>query len=836
MFYFNEKSRETQYKEKKEPPFKNDRALGNELINQIQICLHGCNIYVNRLLPGGKIAKCVAASSGSEMLDTRLPRGNGVSFNVIDKGAFLLVDSDYEGLKSLHKFYKFHLPYLCVPLFGPSDSVLGYIGVDTFDEVPRSHIHEKQPELGIPEWLCQVGKEVGSAMSFAEEAKCLQFIKDVVGNDYKATVMDAYGAAFSAINALILHAESMALWKMDHKTRTWNVECSVLRQSDVVNSFLNKKMKFVIAKSYNNKDDLFMLQTQERLNLSKEAQKDLGIRIQSPQPRCFMLKGAEEHIVARFQTPHLENAADATFVIAAKYVKDRVGKGDYIRYLGRIATTLDTSIQCILQRGDRRKQRNTILEETEVKCKNYDVKSNHISLVVSLSQTVIKGIPGCYLFRVWACEGGRLELAFSSYPDKTKAVPISKLEEETERTSLHVLNSNRCVVFRADTKPWHPQDEGGNNEIDWIKQSHPEEPFKDILQRHIQNHFVYAPMCVKGARYGLLEVEFKSEDVDEFGENYALENGVVEYIKEVGNHLGKIFCKHREDKCREVARLQKDVMPSDIVSTQQVWKVLFDCVRLAVPLAQHLEIWKLDDDLHLYCIADAAGRFSQPVPVEVSISHGRCVSSIMHSNGESFVMPGMPKQVICPFTAETNKLLSIGGVVDGRNQRLMFVLAFSTGRVKAQKEDSEAAVAALRLCESTVTKQISIIHERTHVKMKEQKEREEEHKRQMAENQKQFLTSTLPTKNDFESYSIAEDDRAHYTDISSAEGKSDEDLPDTIEEIDQLMRDARKKLRTPEPVDTASPPPKISREDAKKERQQKANKKRAKMLKNRVKR
>ena len=616
---------------------KNDRALGNELIAQIEESLPGCNIYVTRLLPAGKIAKCVAASPTSEMFNSRLHRGKGVSFFGIDKGAFLLIDDEHEMVKELHKFHSYKLPYLCIPVFGPSDSVLGYIGIDTFDEVPRSHVREKQPENGIAEWLCQVGKELGSAMSFMEEVRCLQFIKDVVGNNYDASAVDVYGAAFSAINALVLNAESMAVWRMDHKAYTWNVEYSVLHQSDVVKSFLQKNVKFEVAKSHNNKDDLFILKSQDRLGLPKGVVKELGERVKSPRPRSFILKTSPQHIIARFQTPYIKNAADCSFVLAVKYAKDRVGKGDYIRYLGKIATTVDISIQCILQRNARRDQRLKILEETAVKCETYRPQSSHKSVLASLSQVVMKGIPGCNLFRVWSCNGGRLELTYSSYPDQAKSVPVNKLEEDAERTSLRALGENRCIVYKADSKEWFPQDVEHPDVVDLVKQADPENMFKDLLLRQMDDHFVYAPISTLGKRCGLLEVEFESDDVDEFGENYALENGVAEFVKDVGEHFGKVCSKYKEHASKEVARAQKDLMPSDVTSVNQVWKVLFDCVRLAVPLAQHLEIWKLDNDLHLHCVADAAGKSSQPVSVEVPISHGRCVSSIMHCNEESFI-------------------------------------------------------------------------------------------------------------------------------------------------------------------------------------------------------
>ena len=111
------------------------------------------------------------------MCGNKLRRGQGISFDCVGpttkKGIVIATQE-----MGIHIFYQSSLllPFVCVPL-KHNGSLLGILGVDTFDNV--SKVHEapgEPPEHGVLHFLQGVGASVGQAIDVRRKCDSLAML------------------------------------------------------------------------------------------------------------------------------------------------------------------------------------------------------------------------------------------------------------------------------------------------------------------------------------------------------------------------------------------------------------------------------------------------------------------------------------------------------------------------------------------------------------------------------------------------------------------------------------------------------------------------------------
>lgn len=160
-------------------------SLQERLVSLVQDVFEKTNVYIGLLEPSLKRIQYTSASTGSVMKGKHLKHGDGdsVGFHVLDTGAPVVIKaSDVEtgredgahggvatALKPRLRFFTADAttrkwPFICVPV--------GSVGVLSVDDLERYErlACEPQPELGVVDFLCQLGSRLGTAVGAVREA------------------------------------------------------------------------------------------------------------------------------------------------------------------------------------------------------------------------------------------------------------------------------------------------------------------------------------------------------------------------------------------------------------------------------------------------------------------------------------------------------------------------------------------------------------------------------------------------------------------------------------------------------------------------------------------
>ncbi|TYZ57361.1 hypothetical protein PybrP1_012961 [[Pythium] brassicae (nom. inval.)] len=143
-------------------------GLQGRLLSLIQDVLFKTNVYIGLLEPSLKRIQFTSASPGSVMKGKHLKHGDGVGFHVLETGAPVVVTASDVSSRQPTPGLRLRFfttdpttrkwPFICVPI-----GSVGVLSVDDLKQYERLAC-EPQPELGVVDFLCQLGARFGAAV------------------------------------------------------------------------------------------------------------------------------------------------------------------------------------------------------------------------------------------------------------------------------------------------------------------------------------------------------------------------------------------------------------------------------------------------------------------------------------------------------------------------------------------------------------------------------------------------------------------------------------------------------------------------------------------------
>lgn len=153
--------------------------LQRHLITLLEGVFGKTNVYIGLLEPSLKRIQYTSASSGSVMRGKHLKHGDGVGFQVLDTGApFVVTQHDIrcgkEGaggvkLEERLRYFTKDPATRTWPFVSVSIGSFGVLSIDNLERYERLAC-TPQPELGVVDFLCQLGSELQAAIAAARDA------------------------------------------------------------------------------------------------------------------------------------------------------------------------------------------------------------------------------------------------------------------------------------------------------------------------------------------------------------------------------------------------------------------------------------------------------------------------------------------------------------------------------------------------------------------------------------------------------------------------------------------------------------------------------------------
>lgn len=230
--------------------------------------LPGASLYTALLEKGANRLIFTAASASSSMMGKTLPRGKGISFDVVeslttillkpddaDKAKLLKVGSMVEvkygkvafkakisavrghekydviydddkvkeagvdisritPVHSAYRTFKFGptvLPFLSIPL-RHRDKGIGVLNIENFSQVPHAP-YDPQPELGLLQFLEKLGRILGTTIDTQRKRLAIKLLLKVARN-LNAELMDVLEEVFAAISSTLYYVDCIVATRM----------------------------------------------------------------------------------------------------------------------------------------------------------------------------------------------------------------------------------------------------------------------------------------------------------------------------------------------------------------------------------------------------------------------------------------------------------------------------------------------------------------------------------------------------------------------------------------------------------------------------------------------